>query len=140
MENWLPMREGIEQQGVLRLPLAPETRLQMISVDDLGIFVTMAFEHPGHWQDRAVDLAGDELSMQEIAEALGRKIGRHVQYAPIPWDEFERHAGSATTLMYRWLQDVGFQVDIAALRYEHPNMMAFERWLQSNWRPKWQTA
>lgn|SRR6266481_5611865 len=89
----------------------------------------------GQWTWRATS-----CPCREIAEALGRKIGRHVQYAPIPWDEFERHAGSATTLMYRWLQDVGFQVDIAALRYEHPNMMAFERWLQSNWRPKWQTA
>jgi uncharacterized protein YbjT (DUF2867 family) len=141
MEYWLrrDMREGIEQ-GVLRLPLEPETRLQMISVDDLAIFVTMAFEHPGHWQDRAVDLAGDEMSMQEIANALGRKTGRHVQYGQIPWDDFEHQVGHAEKLMYRWLQDVGFQVDIAGLRQEHPNMMSFESWLNVNWRPRWQTA
>ena len=139
MENWLRMRSGIEQ-GVLRLPLGPETRLQMISVDDLGIFATMAFEHPGHWQERAVDVAGDELSVQDIADALGRKVGRYVQYAQIPWDDFERQAGHAMRLMYHWLEDVGFQVDIAALRQEHPNMMSFERWLQSNWRPQWQAA
>src|SRR5207248_8037366 len=34
MENWLPMRDGIEQ-GTLALPLAPDTRLQMIAVADI---------------------------------------------------------------------------------------------------------
>src|SRR6185503_12374994 len=47
MENWLGMRDTIES-GTLALPLSPETRLQMIAVDDIGIFVTMALEHPGH--------------------------------------------------------------------------------------------
>src|SRR5262249_37920987 len=54
MENWLNMREQIEG-GTLALPLAPDTRLQMIAVDDIGAFVTMAFEKPGHWQGRAFE-------------------------------------------------------------------------------------
>ena len=44
------------------------------------------------------------------------------------------------TVMYRWFQDVGYSVDIRALRQENPNLTTFERWLQSNWRPKAQTA
>jgi uncharacterized protein YbjT (DUF2867 family) len=139
MENWLHMRDTIEQ-GTLALPLDPETRLQMISVRDIGVFVAMAFEHPGRWQGRAVDLAGDELSMTQLAESLGRLAGRAVSYAQIPWDRFEETAGREMTLMYRWFQDVGYSADIAALRQEHANLMNFERWLQSNWRPKVQTA
>jgi uncharacterized protein YbjT (DUF2867 family) len=42
MENWLGMRSNIEK-GVLALPLRPETRFQMIAVDDIGAFVAMAF-------------------------------------------------------------------------------------------------
>lgn len=139
MENWLHMRDAIEA-GTLALPLSPDTRLQMIAVDDIGVFVTMALEHSGHWQGRAVDLAGEELSMTEIAEALGRMTGRNVSYAQVRWEHFEQKAGPDMTLMYRWFQDVGYSVDIAALRQEHPNLMSFQRWLQGHWRPRVQTA
>jgi uncharacterized protein YbjT (DUF2867 family) len=139
MENWLLSRDTIER-GTLELPLTPDTRLQMIAVRDIGIFAGMAFEHPGHWQGRAVDIAGDELSIEDIAAALGRLAGRPVSYSQIPWQKFEESAGHDYTLMFRWFQDVGYSVDIAALRQEHPNLMNFERWLQSNWRPKVHTA
>jgi uncharacterized protein YbjT (DUF2867 family) len=135
MENWLHMRETIEQ-GTLALPLEPDTRLQMIAVRDIATFVTMAFDHPGHWQGRTVELAGDELPIQEIADSLGRLAGRAVRYVQISWDKYEEAVGHEMTVMYRWFQDVGYSVDIAALRQEYPNLMPFERWLQANWRPK----
>jgi len=132
MENWLGMRDGIEQ-GALALPLNPDTRLQMIAVEDIGAFVAMAFAHPGHWQGRAVELAGDELSMTELAQAFTRMAGREVRYEQVPWDRFEQQAGREITLMYKWFQEVGFHVDIPALRQEYPNLTGFERWLQSQW-------
>jgi uncharacterized protein YbjT (DUF2867 family) len=139
MENWLGMRDTIEQ-GVLAMPLDPETRLQMIAVRDIGVFTAMAFEKPGHWQGRAVDIAGDELSMREIADSLGRLSGRVVAYSQIPWDRFEQTAGREMTVMYRWFQDVGYSVDLAALRQENSNLTNFERWLQTNWRSQTQAA
>jgi len=78
--------------------------------------------------------------MTDLALAFGRMVGRNVQYVQIPWDQFEQTAGPEMTLMYRWFQDVGYSVDIRALRQEHANMMTFERWLQSSWRPRAQTA
>src|ERR1700722_606675 len=47
MENWLGMKDQI-LEGKLELPLKPETRLQMLAVDDIGAVVAMAFEHPKH--------------------------------------------------------------------------------------------
>jgi uncharacterized protein YbjT (DUF2867 family) len=132
MENWLGMRDGIEQ-GALALPLNPDARLQMIAVEDIGAFVAMAFAHSGHWQGRAVELAGDELSMTELAQAFTRMAGREVRYEQVPWDRFEQQAGREITLMYKWFQEVGFHVDIPALRQEYPNLTGFERWLQSQW-------
>lgn len=132
MENWLGMREPIEQ-GQLALPLSPETRLQMIAVDDIGAFVAMAFEKPGHWQGRAVDIAGDELSMTEVAERFGRIIGREVAYRQVPWEEWEKRAGEEMTKMWRWFEDVGYNVDISALRQEYPALMGFDRWLSLHW-------
>jgi len=74
MENWLGMRQQI-QDGALSLPLSPGTRLQMIAVDDIGGPVALAFERPGKWQDRAFELAGDELSMSELAQVFTRVAG-----------------------------------------------------------------
>lgn len=134
MENWLGMKNNVEE-GKLMFPLSPETRLQMIAVDDIGAFVTMAFQHPGKWQGRAVELAGDELSMTQIAEALGRAARRDVRYVQIPWDQFEQHAGHEMTVMCRWFEDVGYHANIGELRQERPGLMTFERWLHSNWQP-----
>jgi uncharacterized protein YbjT (DUF2867 family) len=132
MENWLTMRSTIEQ-GKLRLPLSPSTRLQMIAVEDIGAFVAMAFEHPKHWQGRTVQLAGDEAAMSSVAEAFSRKAGREVQYEQAPLDEFERQMGHDYALMYKWMESGGANIDISALRQENSNLMSFDRWLNQKW-------
>jgi len=132
MENWLGMKQGVEQ-GTLALPLNPETRLQMIAVDDIGDFVALAFTHSGKWRGRALDIAGDELTMSEVAEAMGRVSGRDVRYQQVPWDEFEKRAGHEMTVMFKWFQDVGYHIDIAALREENPRLTHFEPWLRAHW-------
>lgn len=138
MENLLRMREQVEQ-GVLSFPLSPETRLQMIAVDDIGGVAAMAFERPGHWQGRAVELAGDERSMNELAADLGRMAGREVRYEQMPWDQFEQKIGPEETRMFRWFEETGYHADVSALRQEYPNLTSFEKWLHSKWT-KVQTA
>lgn len=139
MENWLGMREMIAN-GTLELPLDPATRLQMVAVDDIGGVAAMAFEHPGKWQDGIFELAGDELSMAELADVFTRITGREVRYVKLPWDEFEGKAGKEITLMYRWFQTTGYRVDIPAVRQAYPKLTSFTRWLNSTWNTKTQTA
>jgi uncharacterized protein YbjT (DUF2867 family) len=139
MENWLGMRQSIEN-GTLSLPLDPATRLQMIAVDDIGGIVAMAFEHPGKWQGRVIDIAGDELSMTELSQALSRATGSDLRYQQVPWDEFESHAGREMAIMYRWFQEVGYHVDISAVRQDYPKLSSFDRWLNSNWHTATRTA
>jgi uncharacterized protein YbjT (DUF2867 family) len=131
MENWLHIRPAIEG-GALTLPLDPATRLQMIAVDDIGGMVAAAFEHPGKWQ-RALEIAGDELSMTGLAEALSRVVGRDVEYRQTPWSDFEAQSGPEVTTMYRWFQDVGYSADISAVRQEYPKLTSFDRWLNTSW-------
>lgn len=133
MENWLWMKDMIGG-GEIAWPLKPETRLQMIAVDDIGGFVALAFEHPGRWQGRAIDIAGDELDMNGIAKAFTRRSGREVAYRQIPWEQFERHAGREMTTMYRWFENTGYSVDIPAIRSEYPKLTNFERWLNTHWQ------
>jgi len=132
MENWLGMRQQIEQ-GALALPLKPDSRLQMIAVDDIGAFVAMAFEKPGHWQDQTRELAGEELSLSEIAGRFSRTVGREVTYRQVPWDEWEQRAGREMTVMWRWFESTGYHVDISQLRQEYPQLSGFDRWLAQKW-------
>jgi uncharacterized protein YbjT (DUF2867 family) len=87
MENWLRMfgywGEPI-RNGQLRQPLRPTKNLQMVAVDDIGAFAALAFEHPGKWENRTFSLAGDELSMQQIAEAFSRVTAQDVKYVQVP--------------------------------------------------------
>jgi uncharacterized protein YbjT (DUF2867 family) len=139
MENWLGMRQTIEG-GTLSLPLDPTTRLQMIAVDDIGGVVAMAFEHPGKWQDRTFELAGDELSMAELAQTFTRASGREVRYIQVPWDEFEKQAGKEMTTMWRWFQETGYHVEISAVRQEYRKLTTFDQWINSCWQGSTRTA
>ncbi len=139
MENWLPMRESIGD-GALKLPLDPATRLQMIAVDNIGRVVAEAFQHPGKWQNRVFELAGDELSMEELAQAFTRASGREVKYVQVPWDESEKQVGPEIAKMYRWFQDVGYHVDLSAIRQEFPNITTFAQWINSQWHTSTRSA
>lgn len=133
MENLLAMKPSIEQ-GVFKMPLKPETRLQMIAVDDIGAFIAMSFEHPGHWQNRVEEIAGDERSMEELAEAFSRATGKDVKYIQTPWNEFEQQAGKEMATMFQWFEREGYHVDIADVRRERPQLRSFDHWLNTTWR------
>ena len=131
MQNWEWTREMI-LGGTLAQPLDPDKPLQQVAVEDVGVFAAIAFENPDRWIGREVDLAGDEQSMTEIAETFGRVIGREVSYYQVPWDQFEEQMGEEATLNLRWINDVGYEADIAALRQEYPELTTFERYLRSH--------
>ena len=90
MQNWERQRASILQTGVLAQPLKPTTRHKQIAVEDIGAFAAQVFAAPERWIGRAVDLAGDALTMEEAAATMGRVAGRPVRYVQTPWDGFFR--------------------------------------------------
>src|SRR5918993_5488278 len=131
MQNWEFMREPI-LGGTLPQPLDPEKPFQTIDADDIGVFAAEAFDDPGTWVGREVDIAGDELTMLEIAGTFSRVIGRNVDYLQVPWEGFEEQMGEEYTIMYRWFDDQGYEANIAALRDEYPGLSSFEQYLRAH--------
>ena len=129
MENWLRMQDMLAG-GSLQLPLKKETILQQVAVDDIANFVLLALGHPGKWEGQAVDLAGDELFIDQTAQTF------QATYTQIPWEDFETQAGAETAQMFRWFQDVGYHADITALRQELPDLMSLDRWKNTYWTAK----
>ena len=131
MQNWEMMREPI-LGGTLPQPLDPDKPFQQVAVEDVGAFAAMAFEHPDEWIGREVEIAGDERTMPEIAEAFGRVAGSEVGYYQVPWDQFEEQMGEEYAVMYRWFNEVGYEADVGALRREHPGLIDFEGYLRGH--------
>jgi uncharacterized protein YbjT (DUF2867 family) len=130
MQNWYNyMREPI-LNGTLPLPLSQQTRLQQISIKDIGAIAAKAFQNPAKWSGRTLELAGEELTMQRVVETLSRVLGRNVKYVQVAWDQFRQSAGEEMTKMYQWFNDVGYHVDIASLRKEFPNLATLEQVLR----------
>ena len=131
MQNWQRfLREPI-LHGSLPSPLDPDRPLQQISVDDIGRIAATAFAEPERWIGRELDLAGGELTMPQVAELFTRILGREVSHWQVPWDEFRQNMGEEATTMYRWFNEVGYHVDIAALRREFPWLATLEQTLRS---------
>lgn len=131
MQNWEMMRDQIVS-GTLPQPLDPDKPLQQLNIEDIGAFAAMAFESPDQWIGREVDLAGDELTMPEVAETMGRVTGREISYYQVPWDDFREQMGEEFAIMYEWFNEVGYEADIAALRSEYPELSTLEQYLRGH--------
>jgi uncharacterized protein YbjT (DUF2867 family) len=114
--------------GILTLPIRPDKSLQLLAPEDLGAFVRIALENPQDYLGKSIELAGDELTMPEAAEAFSRAAGRHVRYEEMPI-ETVRSFSEEMALMFRWFNDKGYKADIRALRAIYPSLMTLEWWL-----------
>ncbi|KAK4228651.1 putative negative transcriptional regulator [Podospora fimiseda] len=110
-------------------------KLQWVATQDIGVFAAKVFEDPQKWNRKAVGLAGDELTVEELCKAFAKATGNP---APITFWFF----GSALTyavkemgLMIGWFASDGYKADIETRRKDYPGMLTMEQWLEkkSGW-------
>jgi len=130
MENW-----SIDSDDVIagRIVTAgnPARPHQYISVRDIARFVADAFDSRNLWNGVALDIAADEISLARICEVLTEITGRPVEPDEVSWADYESLAGGEMATMSRWLDAVGYNVDVAALRKRQPGMITMEEFLRS---------
>ncbi|MFG1703730.1 NmrA/HSCARG family protein [Nonomuraea sp. M3C6] len=112
--------------GMMAAALGPAKPLQMIAVRDIGVFARMAFERPETFAGQAVELAGDELTVPQIAAVL-RSAGRPGRYPRLPRVVL-RAMGKESRMLF-WFGESGYRADIPALRALHPGLLTLEAWL-----------
>ncbi|MEV5543148.1 NmrA/HSCARG family protein [Saccharopolyspora shandongensis] len=113
---------GDAGEQVLSLPLAPTTSLQMIAPDDIGYFAATALDDPQRYLGRQLEIAGDEPTMQQVAETIQRVTGTPTRYEPRPFEGRDR--------MFEWFEESGYRADIPALRQQHPGLQTLEEFLR----------
>ena len=131
MENFTsPWLYPSIEKGVLTTPVLPDRKLQMIALPDIGEFASEAFLRPKEFIGKEIDLAGEELTMKEIALQISCAANREIRYETIPEDKAEAAVGHDFALMYRWFNRQGYQVDVEELRNRwRIHLTSFSRWL-----------
>jgi uncharacterized protein YbjT (DUF2867 family) len=118
MENLIsPMMLPAIQQGRLELAIDPATTLQMVAIADVGKHGRRAFEKHAELNGKGVDVASDELTGPQTADALSKAIGHTVTFAPPPIEAI-RQASEDYAIMLEWFDSVGYDVDIERLARE----------------------
>jgi uncharacterized protein YbjT (DUF2867 family) len=121
--------------GVLRAVLGNSKRLQIIATRDIGWFAARALEEPEKFAGRAIALAGDELTVPEMAETYKRATGGGTVRVPVPRVLLRIMPKEMSSMLY-WFGEHGYRADIEALRREHPGLSTFEQWLKDARRAK----
>ncbi len=135
MENYVADLGALER-GVITGMLSPGKSLQVISGHDIGKWALAAFERKDEFDREAVDIAAQTITMDGIADALGRALGRQVVYRQLP-QEASEHARESARAMTSWYERHGYDEDIPALvRRWGVQMVAFEDWLRTIWIPR----
>ncbi len=118
MQNILSQWERIVDKGRYQIPYAAETRLSMVDLEDVAEAAATVLTEPGH-EGATYELVGTSgLSQNELANVLGRALGRPVSVERTPpqiWERQARAAGlsdySVATLvkMFDYYEKFGFE-------------------------------
>ena len=91
------------------------TVLQTIAVDDIGAFAVLALARPEKLIGTATEIAGDSLTMSQMAETWSRVSGEPVRFVEVPLEQI-RGLSPENAAMLAWFNESGYRADIPALR------------------------
>jgi uncharacterized protein YbjT (DUF2867 family) len=105
--------------------------LQLIAVSDVGYFGARAFLYPDEFKGRGISLAGDEVTIDQMAQVFKKKTGRDLPWTYRPFCSLLMWMIKDVGLMYKWFSDVGYAANIVELKKIHPGLKDFETWLET---------
>jgi uncharacterized protein YbjT (DUF2867 family) len=129
MENHASRSFGILSEKALIRMIPPGAAFQVIAVRDIGAFAGLAFAQPDAYIGKALEIAGDEVTREDLIAAVSAATGRTVHAEPLPL-EVLASLGVNVDDINRARTFGGWQADIPALRTLHPDLMDLPTWLE----------
>ena len=130
MQNFEGQREDITD-GTLALPLVEDVSVQIVNVDDIGGLAAEALANPDEYEGRAIELAGDEGTLEEMAGIFTEVTGTDVEAQHVPIDAAREQMGEEYAVMFEWFNEHGYEADIDALGREHDiDLSSLEEYLR----------
>ncbi len=122
----------------LTMPMG-DAKLPGIAVDDIGRSAYAILEAGSRYVGQRVGVAGDHLTGDEMAAAMGRALGRTVVYnavEPAVFRTFGFPGADDLANMFQFKRDFNAQFcaarDLQKARALHPGMLTFDQWLAAN--------
>lgn len=121
--------------GELALALPASRPLQQVALADLGALVAALLHRREEFLGVRLEVAGDQPTPQQMADAIAFAGDRPVQYRRIDLTEVAARSADLAA-MYRFLEQTGYQVDLDALRDRFPELRwtSFAQWAQQHSR------
>lgn len=117
--------------GLLRLFISESKKFQLISVEDIGAFASIAFDNPEKYIGREIEIAGDELTLNELFEKI-EKVAKS-KVTPYKFPNFIKSLiPKFIKQMLIFYAEDGWQANIQKLKTEHKSLMNFGDWLNKN--------
>ena len=136
MENLYFAKEQLAK-GVYAAPLPPTRKLAQIAVADIGAVAVRVLEDAGRFTGKRFDLAGDELTGNDVVAILSRVTGRPFAITRSrSMSSASAWARTAPRCTNGWTASAT-RSDRAALRREFPDVAFhdFESWAKAqDWR------
>ncbi len=130
MDNWEWDQASILETGTVYYPMHAQMPYAQVACDDIGRMVAQAFEQPTLWANRAAPITGDVSTMADIAQNIGRVIGRELRYKQISWAQVEAEQGEELMLMYKAFDTYGMDGSPYYLRRWLGEATSFEAYLR----------
>ena len=137
MENFIqPFAIPNLKSGKIARGLPASRAVQLIAVEDIGSFVAFAIEHGESFVGKRIDIAGDELTGDEVAAILSKIIGNQIKYEGFAPENLMAQSPDLGIMM-KWQEKNNYAADIKTLRKSYPEIKwhTFQEWAKElNWK------
>jgi len=103
---------------------------QWIATADIGVFAKLAFESPDKFNHKAIGLAGDELTSEQLSQAFENKTGSRMDGTFWFLGSFLKYMVAELGTMINWFGSDGYRANIPELKKMHPGLMNMETWIE----------
>jgi uncharacterized protein YbjT (DUF2867 family) len=117
-EFWKKYTRPSILKGVFQFSIQPDKPLHLITTKDMGCVAAYVMKHPSKYIGKEIELAGDMLTPQHMAEAFSKAQGRQVVYKEIPAWIFLLLLRRELFALIVWYRTKGYQADVKHLREE----------------------
>ncbi|MGW0765543.1 NmrA/HSCARG family protein [Streptomyces sp. NPDC002676] len=107
--------------GTFAWPMPADRPLTLIPATDIGAFAALVLQHREAFTGHRIDIASDERTPAEIAAILATATGGPIEHRQVPLHAVRTRSADLAA-MFEYFCTTGLDVDIAALRRDHPEV------------------
>lgn len=105
--------------------------LQWVATHDIGAFAAMAFEDPERWNERAIGLAGDCLTFEQLSQTFKNATGSPVGTTFGLLGKALKHGVTEVGSMVDFFRDEGYKANMEEVKRMNPQTMDLDTWLRT---------